>query len=180
MNQNFAVTVARVSGDWQVRQFEDAFRSLQTSIQAVRSLRSEEAAFALLCVEDDYFVIVRPTPGGVRLLLSDATAAVEDKFAAEILEEIGVDIPDVDPEEVANGEVEPWAEGDFEILADLGVSEQVLSIVCDETDWWASEQLQSIAEELGCDEELARATGQDLDDDLDDFDDYGADDTEDL
>lgn len=180
MNQNFAVTVARVAGGWQVHSFEDSFRRLNTSIQAVRSLRSEEAAFALLCVEDDYFVIVRPTPGGVRLLLSDATAAIEDEFAAEILDEIGVEIPDIAPEEVANGEVEPWAEGDFEILADLGVSEQVLSIVCDETDWWASEQLQSIAEELGCEDALARATGgAPTDDFLADFDRYGAGDTED-
>ncbi|AZA12352.1 hypothetical protein CGERO_10345 [Corynebacterium gerontici] len=142
------MTVVRGEGKWQVREFRDRFEQLGTSIQAVRSLRSESAAFAMLCVEDDYFVLVRPTPQGVRLLISDASAASEDDFALEVLETLGVE-----PEE---GD-EPWAEGDFDILADLGVSEQVMAVICDETDWWASEQLQRLAEELGCEEELAAA-----------------------
>ncbi|MDO4928044.1 MAG: tRNA adenosine deaminase-associated protein [Corynebacterium sp.] len=161
MNRNFAVTVARVNARWQVSRFKDDFSSYSTAVQAVRSLRNEEAAFALLCVEDDYFVIVRPTPGGVRLLLSDATAAIEDSFAAEILDEMDVEIPDISPDEVSNGEVEPWAEGDFEILADLGVSEQVMAIICGETDWWASEQLQNLTEELGCEAEFDATIGLD-------------------
>lgn len=32
-----------------------------------------------------------------------------------------------------------------------------MSIITDETDWWASEQLQRIAEELGFDDELEQA-----------------------
>lgn len=103
----------------------------------------------MLSIEDDYFVLVRPTPQGVKLLISDATAATEDDFAAEILDELDADQPD--PEDT------PYAEGDFDILADLGLSEQVMSIITDETDWWASEQLQRIAEELGFDDELEQA-----------------------
>lgn len=149
MKSDFAVTVARVDAAWQVRVFKDDFSSLQTSINAVRSLRAEGAAFAMLSVDDDYFVLVRPTPQGVRLLISDATAAVEDDFASEILDELDADLPDADDT--------PYAEGDFDILADLGVGEQIMSVITDETDWWASEQLQRIAEELGCDEELDEA-----------------------
>ncbi|WP_034648724.1 tRNA adenosine deaminase-associated protein [Corynebacterium vitaeruminis] len=157
MKHDFAVTVAREGASWQVRAFKDDYRSLDTAITAVRNLRAEEAAFALLSVEDDYFVIVRPTPQGVRFLLSDATAAVEDDFAADILDELDVEIPEIDPDELEN--TEPWAEGDFDILADLGLSEEVMSVICDETDWWASEQLQRIAEELGFEDELADAAG---------------------
>ncbi|MCQ9344197.1 tRNA adenosine deaminase-associated protein [Corynebacterium sp. 153RC1] len=147
MKQDFAVTVARVEGAWQVRPFEDDFTNVRTSVNAVRNLRSEGAAFALLCVDNDYFVIVRPTPTRVQFLLSDATAAAEDDFAADILDELDVDIPDADEE--------PYAEGDFDILADLGVSEQVMQVITDEIDWWASEQLLRIAEELGFEDELA-------------------------
>ncbi|AHI21642.1 tRNA adenosine deaminase-associated protein [Corynebacterium vitaeruminis] len=157
MKHDFAVTVAREGASWQVRAFKDDYRSLDTAITAVRNLRAEEAAFALLSVEDDYFVIVRPTPQGVRFLLSDATAAVEDDFAADILDELDVEIPEIDPDELES--TEPWAEGDFDILADLGLSEEVMSVICDETDWWASEQLQRIAEELGFEDELADAAG---------------------
>lgn len=152
MKQDFAVTVARTDNAWLVRTFADNFSSLATSINAVRNLRAEGPAFALLSVDDDYFVIVRPTPQGARLLLSDATAATEDDFAAEILDELDADFP-------AEDDSEPYAEGDFDILADLGLSEEVLSVICDETDWWASEQLERIAEELDFDEELRAAVG---------------------
>ncbi|AEX43266.1 tRNA adenosine deaminase-associated protein [Corynebacterium diphtheriae bv. mitis] len=149
MKSNFAVTVARVNATWQVRAFNDDYSSLKRSIDAVRTLRAEGAAFAMLSIEDDYFVLVRPTPQGVKLLISDATAATEDDFAADILDELDADQPD--PEDT------PYAEGDFDILADLGLSEQIMSIITDETDWWASEQLQRIAEELGFDDELEQA-----------------------
>lgn len=149
MKSNFAVTVARVNATWQVRAFNDDCSSLKRSIDAVRTLRAEGAAFAMLSIEDDYFVLVRPTPQGVKLLISDATAATEDDFAADILDELDADQPD--PEDT------PYAEGDFDILADLGLSEQIMSIITDETDWWASEQLQRIAEELGFDDELEQA-----------------------
>ncbi len=81
-NISFAVTVARNEGQWVVREFDDDFEDINTSINAVRALRSEGAAFALLCVDDDYFVVVRPVPGDVRMLISDATYADEDDFAA--------------------------------------------------------------------------------------------------
>ncbi|CAB0579130.1 tRNA adenosine deaminase-associated protein [Corynebacterium diphtheriae] len=149
MKSNFAVTVARVNATWQVRAFNDDYSSLKRSIDAVRTLRAEGAAFAMLSIEDDYFVLVRPKPQGVKLLISDATAATEDDFAADILDELDADQPD--PEDT------PYAEGDFDILADLGLSEQIMSIITDETDWWASEQLQRIAEELGFDDELEQA-----------------------
>ncbi|CAB0993774.1 tRNA adenosine deaminase-associated protein [Corynebacterium diphtheriae] len=149
MKSNFAVTVARVNATWQVRAFNDDYSSLKRSIDAVRTLRAEGAAFAMLSIEDDYFVLVRPTPQGVKLLISDATAATEDDFAADILDELDADQPD--PEDT------PYAEGDFDILADLGLSEQIMSIITDATDWWASEQLQRIAEELGFDDELEQA-----------------------
>ena len=84
-NYSFAVTVARNAGQWLVRSFNDDFEDPQTSINAVRSLRSEGAAFALLCVEDAYFIAVRPVPGGVKMLISDATYGVDDDFALSLI-----------------------------------------------------------------------------------------------
>ena len=77
---SFAVTVALGAGTWNVRRYNDPFNSPQDSLNAVRRLRSEGAAFALLCVDDDYFVVVRPVPGGARWFISDATMAVDDDF----------------------------------------------------------------------------------------------------
>ena len=148
----YAVTVAQTDGRWQVREFDDDFTDLSTSVSAVRKLRAEGASFALLNVEEDYLVIVRPGPSRVRLLISDATMAVDDDFAAEICDEADVEIPDIDPDELDN--VDGWADGDFDILADLGLSEERLSILLDD-DADPADLAQTIADELGFGDELA-------------------------
>lgn len=160
MSQDFpdgyAVTVERTGSAWRVREFDDDFSDLSTSITAVRKLRAEGPAFALLNVEEDYLVIVRPGPSQTRVLISDATMAVDDDFAADILDEAGAEIPDIDPDELDN--VDAWADGDFDILADLGLSEEQMSILLDD-DADPADLAQSIADELGFGDELDDVVG---------------------
>ena len=160
MSQDFpdgyAVTVERTGGAWRVREFDDDFSDLSTSITAVRNLRAEGPAFALLNVEEDYLVIVRPGPSQTRVLISDATMAVDDDFAADILDEAGAEIPDIDPDELDN--VDAWADGDFDILADLGLSEEQMSILLDD-DADPADLAQAIADELGFGDELGDVVG---------------------
>ena len=160
MSQDFpdgyAVTVERTGGAWRVREFDDDFSDLSTSVTAVRNLRAEGPAFALLNVEEDYLVIVRPGPSQARVLISDATMAVDDDFAADILDEAGAEIPDIDPDELDN--VDAWADGDFDILADLGLSEEQMSILLDD-DADPADLAQSIADELGFGDELDDVVG---------------------
>ena len=160
MSQDFpdgyAVTVERAGGEWRVREFEDDFSDLSTSITAVRNLRAEGPAFALLNVEEDYLVIVRPGPSQTRVLISDATMAVDDDFAADILDEAGAEIPDIDPDELDN--VDAWADGDFDILADLGLSEEHMSILLDD-DADPADLALAIADELGFGDELDDVVG---------------------
>ena len=160
MSQDFpdgyAVTVERADGTWRVREFDDDFTDLSTSVTAVRNLRSEGAAFALLNVEEDYLVIVRPGPSQTRVLISDATMAVDDDFAADILDEAGAEVPDIDPDELDN--VDAWADGDFAILADLGLSEEQMSMLLDD-DADPADLAQTIADELGFGDELDDVVG---------------------
>lgn len=104
----------------------------------------------MLDVDDEFFVIVRPAPAGTRLLLSDATAALDYDIAAEVLEKLDNDISedDLDPEE-------PFEEGDLGLLADVGLPEAVLGVILDESDLYADEQLGRIAREMGFADELA-------------------------
>lgn len=152
---SFAVTVTRDEGSWVVRPFADDFTDTDTSINAVRNLRAQGVSFALLCVDDDYFVIVRPTPGEARVFLSDATMAVDDDFAADFLELRDIEIPDVDPDEL--DDVDGFPDGDFDILADLGISEDQLSYIADNDEDWPSDMLLRIAGDLGFGDELEDA-----------------------
>jgi len=150
----YAVTVARRDGEWVVAEFDDDFENLDTSINAVRGLRSEGAAFALLNVEEAYLVIVRPGPSRTRVLISDATMAVDDDFAAEVLDTAGIEIPDIDPNELDN--IDGWADGDFQILEDIGLSEELMSVLIDDSDADPSDIIDQIADELGFIDELDR------------------------
>ncbi|EFV13157.1 tRNA adenosine deaminase-associated protein [Segniliparus rugosus] len=148
------VAVLREEGHWRVLELSPkVLASLEQAERELRELRSTSAVFGLINVDDEFFVIVRPGPGGSRLLLSDATAALDYDLAADVLDELHVEIPD--PDELDDDE-EPWAEGDFAILEDLGLSESVLSLIVSESDeLYADEQITALARQLGFEEELA-------------------------
>lgn len=142
----FAVAVAREEGSWRCSLLdEELLDDLDGVLTAVRRVgASGAAAFALLAVDEEFFAIVRPVPGGASLLVSDATAALDYDLAADILDLLGVPTPDED--EVDD---DPWPEGDLAVLADFGLSEQEMQLIVDDEDLYPDEQLQMIAERCG-------------------------------
>lgn len=147
----FGVAVVREDGKWRCSPLRPAaLYSLAAAETELRELRSAGAVFGLLDVDDEFFVIVRPAPAGTRLLLSDATAALDYDIAAEVLEKLDNDIT----EDELNPD-EPFEEGDLGLLSDVGLPEAVLSIILDETDLYADEQLGRIAREMGFADELS-------------------------
>ncbi|EYT57561.1 tRNA adenosine deaminase-associated protein [Dietzia cercidiphylli] len=147
-----ALGVLQAGGSWQITRLDDsALTSLDDAARQVRSLRTEGASFGLVDVDHEFFVILRPGPSGMRLMLSDATASLDYDLAADVLDELNVDLPDEDLEDA-----DPWGEGDMAILEDVGLPPGVLEIIVSETDLYADEQLQSLAERMGFGEELER------------------------
>src|SRR6478735_7904407 len=147
----FGVAVVQEDGKWRCAPMRKAaLNSLAAAETELRELRSAGAVFGLLDVDEEFFVIVRPAPAGTRLLLSDATAALDYDIAAEVLEKLDNDISedDLDPEE-------PFEEGDLGLLADIGLPEAVLGVILDESDLYADEQLGRIAREMGFADELS-------------------------
>ena len=147
----FGVAVVREDGKWRCAPMRAAsLNSLTAAETELREIRSAGAVFGLLDVDDEFFVILRPAPAGTRLLLSDATAALDYDIAAEVLEKLDNDISDDDlnPDE-------PFEEGDLGLLADIGLPEAVLGVILDESDLYADEQLGRIAREMGFADELS-------------------------
>ncbi len=95
-------------------------------------------------------MIVRPAPAGTRLLLSDATAALDYDIAAEVLDKLDSDIDDEDLEDR-----DPFEEGDLGLLADVGLPEGVLGVIVSDDDLEIDEQITAIAERMGFDGELS-------------------------
>jgi putative tRNA adenosine deaminase-associated protein len=147
----FGVAVVREDGKWRCTAMRKAaLNSLTAAETELRELRSAGAVFGLLDVDDEFFVIVRPAPSGTRLLLSDATAALDYDIAAEALEKLDADL---DPGELEDAD--PFEEGDLGLLSDIGLPEAVLGVILDETDLYADEQLGRIAREMGFADELS-------------------------
>jgi putative tRNA adenosine deaminase-associated protein len=144
----FAVAVVREDGRWRCSSLDSgALAELDAAITELTKMRSTGASFGLLAVDDEFFVIVRPSPRGPSLLLSDAAAALDYDIAADVLDLLRVDPPDEDDESV-------WPEGDLEILADLGLPGVELEVIVGEVDLYPDEQLQMIAQRCGFVDEL--------------------------
>ncbi|MEV0677204.1 tRNA adenosine deaminase-associated protein [Actinosynnema sp. NPDC050436] len=144
----FAVAVVREDGRWRCSRMDSsALSELDAAITELRRLRSTGAVFGLLAVDDEFFIVLRPVPGGVALLLSDAAAALDYDIAADVLDLLRVDPPDEEDEEL-------WPEGDLAVLADLGMPQHELQVIVDEVDLYPDEQLQMIAQRCGFGEEF--------------------------
>lgn len=147
----FGVAVVREEGKWRCAAMSPkALVTLSEAETELRELRSSGAVFGLLDIDDEFFVILRPAPSGTRLLLSDATAALDYDIAAEVLDSLDSEI---DPEDLEDAD--PFEEGDLGLLADIGLPEAVLGVILDETDLYADEQLGRIAREMGFAEQLS-------------------------
>lgn len=139
------------NGKWRCSALDrKALTSLRAAEVELRELRSTGAMFGVLNVDDEFFLIVRPAPAGTRLLLSDATAALDYDIAAEALESLAADISTDDLEDS-----EPFEEGDLGVLADLGLPDAVLGVILDQDDLYADEQVSRIAQEMGFADELS-------------------------
>ncbi|GAA4663278.1 tRNA adenosine deaminase-associated protein [Gordonia humi] len=150
----FAVAVVREDGGWKVSALKSsALESLDDAELQLRELRAAGAVFGLLDVDDEFFVVVRPSPSGARLLVSDATAAVDYDVAVDVLDALNIEVPDLDPDEI--DDVDPWEEGDLAVLADLGLPDAVMSVIVGDTDLYADEQIGMIAARLGFADELS-------------------------
>ena len=156
----FAVSAIRADGQWNLRELPArAVESLSGLIAELRASRAEGPVVGLLCVDDDWSVVLRPVPGGVRILLSDATAALDYDIASEALDTLDIDAPS---EDEADASDDPWPEGDFDLLEDLGASEQIMSIIFYDDDLYGAEQVLRVADELGFADELADLVGMEL------------------
>ncbi len=149
--EGFGVAVVREDGKWRCTPMRRAaLTSLSAAETELRELRSAGAVFGLIDVDDEFFIIVRPAPAGTRLLLSDATAALDYDIAAEVLDKLDADIDDEDLEDE-----DPFEQGDLGLLSDVGLPEGVLGVIVADFDMEIDEQISAIAERMGFDSELS-------------------------
>lgn len=148
----FAVALYREGGNWQCDLLPPAVTgSLAGCLAALRQQPPEGGPIALVDVEDEFFLALRLGPGGgVRLLLSDATAGAEWELARHALTRLGQPVPPVEDLE------ETWPAGDLTIFTDLGLPERDLRTILEDPDLYADEMLTVITRRIGVGAAYAR------------------------
>jgi putative tRNA adenosine deaminase-associated protein len=148
----YAVAAIREDGQWRcTRLTPEALVDLDIAITELRELRSTGAVLGLLDVDDEFFVLLRPIPGGVSLMVSDAVAALDYDVAADVLDLLRIELPSEDYAEDAP----VWPEGDLAILADLGLPADELEVLAGEVELYPDEQLAAIGRRCGFADALA-------------------------
>jgi putative tRNA adenosine deaminase-associated protein len=139
----FAIACVREDGKWRCTALNaSVLGELDAAITELRKVRSTGAIIGLLGVDDQFFLLLRPSPSGLSLLLSDAAAALDYDIAADALDLLRVEPPSEDDDEV-------WPEGALDILEDIGLPAAELQVIVGEVDLYPDEQLQMVAQRCG-------------------------------
>jgi putative tRNA adenosine deaminase-associated protein len=139
----FAIACVREEGRWRCTAMDSSvLGELDAAITELRKVRSTGAVIGLLGVDDQFFLLLRPSPSGLSLLLSDAAAALDYDIAADALDLLRVEPPTEDDDEV-------WPEGALDILEDIGLPAAELQVIVGEVDLYPDEQLQMVAQRCG-------------------------------
>lgn len=138
----WALVVFPDGGRWQVAQLPPGIaENLDAVAAAVRG--QAPGAFALVDVADEFFVVVRVLGGEERYLLSDAGASLDWDLAAQVMDQLDLDIPDDDDSQ------DLWPVGELGVFDDLGLDAQELGAILSDEDAFADEMLSAIARRLG-------------------------------
>lgn len=149
---DFAVIVYREEDTWEAEVLPVALtEDLDGFIHALRQQPSIGGTIGLAAVGDDFFTALRVLGTNVSVFLSDVTAAVDWPLARQVLDHLGIPLPD--DEEL--DQVLPA--GDLSIFADLGVDEMELGALSGDLDLFPDEALATLATRLGFGAAMERA-----------------------
>ncbi|HLR93517.1 MAG TPA: tRNA adenosine deaminase-associated protein [Jiangellaceae bacterium] len=139
---DFVVVAYTEDGVWQVESMPPVLAGdLQGLLDVLRQRPGDYGAIGLVSIDDDFFVIVRAAGGRTQLFLSDITAANDWPMARNVLNELGLPMPEDDEDVQPAGEVD--------LLADYGLPPFALAAICDDLDAYPDEMLADVASTLG-------------------------------
>jgi putative tRNA adenosine deaminase-associated protein len=144
MAADFALSAVREDGIWSVTPLPPAAAGeLDQMLHVLRQQPGDRGAIGMLSFAEDFFVLIRILGDDVRMLLSDVTAAFDSPFASQVLDRLGLSMPDGDDED----DIEPA--GELDLLADLGVSPLLMAELCDDLELYPDDVFAQLSEQIG-------------------------------
>lgn len=127
----------------------DLANDLEALITQLRRMPGDGGAVALASIASEVFVIVRVRGKHVQAFCSDAVAAADWPLARDVLDLLGVEVPEDDEESVPVG--------DLGILADVGLHDFELEAMAEDYDEDSATLVERIANRIKFGPEFARA-----------------------
>lgn len=113
---------------------------LDELIDQLRRIPGDGGAAALVSIASEFFVIVRVRGKHVQVLLSDAVAAGDWPLARDVVDFLGIEIPDEDEDS--------FPAGDLDIFADSGLHDFELEAIASNYDEDAAMLAEQVAERI--------------------------------
>lgn len=125
---------------------------LDELITQLRRLPGDAGSAGMVSIASEFFVICRVRGRTVQVLLSDGVSANDWPIARDVVDYLGVEVPDPDDDS------EPV--GDLELLADQGLSDFELERYATDLDEDSDELLSRIAKKMKFGDQFKRAVAQ--------------------
>ena len=147
---DYAISAWREDGRWRVEALPPRTQDhLDSLIAALRAHPGEAGTLGLVCVAEEFFLLIRLRGEEVRILVSDLFAAEDYDLGVEALDRLAVPAPDDEDDD----EILPA--GDLRIVEDLGLRMDELEFILDDQDAWPDEVRVTIAKRVGFGDEFA-------------------------
>lgn len=143
---DFGVIAWRDESRWNVSQLTDTDELGSIMDQLISKSRQFGGAVALLAVAEDFFIVAREIGSDMKMMISDATYALESDLAVDLLEMMDLPFPEEDDESQPGGDVD--------LLTDLGLNEMELEAIASDDQLYPDEAIEAIAKRLGFGDEF--------------------------
>jgi len=143
---DFGVIAWRDESRWNVSQLTDTDELGSIMDQLISKSRQFGGAVALLAVAEDFFIVAREIGSEMKMMISDATYALESDLAVDLLEMMDLPFPEEDDESQPGGDVD--------LLTDLGINEMELEAIAGDDQLYPDEAIEAIAKRLGFGDEF--------------------------
>ena len=122
---------------------------LEELIDQLRRLPGEAGSLAFVSISGDFFVAVRVRGRNVQVMLNDSVAAGDWPIARDVIDYLGLEVPEDDDESDVVG--------DIDILADQGLSELDMAAIASDYDEDSDELVRQIVKYLGYERQFEAA-----------------------
>ena len=126
---------------------------LDELIEQLRRLPGEAGSLAFVSISGEFFVAVRVRGRNVQVLLNDSVAAGDWPIARDVVDFLGLEVPEDDDESDVVG--------DIDMLADQGMSELDMEAIASDYDEDADELVRQIVKHLGYERQFEAALTDD-------------------